>query len=284
MATSRDKFNNAMRVALLRVAVLVVSFGSRPCLGVSRSDEGVGQCSAASCGESGEGVWSITEVPRLLVGSIAEPVVDAALAEVEARLESSHRWEELESDGSRRPLRSTLNFGWDFVRLEQGVQSWIDIPPAIDSLREAVLSVFGNTSTDLKGLRPRDLDNIIVTIYGPGDAVVPHYDRDDTNVSKPYYFEDSIFGVVLRPDDGAHLFFQKEPGESKGSLRMDQVRPDIELQERKGTVFMMLGEIRHWPYYHGVLPTSTNRISVTLRATQIRDPAQILKPSNTNMT
>eukprot|EP01060_Flectonema_neradi_P027553 TRINITY_DN37165_c0_g1_i1.p1 TRINITY_DN37165_c0_g1~~TRINITY_DN37165_c0_g1_i1.p1 ORF type:complete len:245 (+),score=41.51 TRINITY_DN37165_c0_g1_i1:61-795(+) len=218
----------------------------------------------------------------LFVGQISEEVLKGALSFAEKAEKEAHKWDESDSAG-KRPSRSTLNYGWDFVQLEKGEKKWNEVPDELKKVQEAVFEVFSESSSDAKNgflKQASDLDNIIVTFYGEGESIVPHFDRaEDPN--KSFHFGDSVFGVVLQPDTSSDpkesppggIFWMKST-ESKGSLTMDKIKPEIQPPEVPGMTFMMQSTIRNWPYYHGVIPVKTKRISVTLRVTRFKQKSK----------
>eukprot|EP01065_Artemidia_motanka_P010976 TRINITY_DN1590_c0_g1_i2.p1 TRINITY_DN1590_c0_g1~~TRINITY_DN1590_c0_g1_i2.p1 ORF type:complete len:298 (+),score=66.46 TRINITY_DN1590_c0_g1_i2:491-1384(+) len=203
--------------------------------------------------------------PSVYVAYLPQEIAAAALEKAEAM--DKHRWAE-----EGRPGRSTLNFGWDFVSLERGELRWLPFPAQIAALRDAMYALFGGVfEADMPRDGPEALDNMIITFYGPGDSIVPHVDRDDRGV-KPYHFSDSILGAVLKPDEDGKIFWQRHDQPDKASLTMDQIAPDYTLSEVTGAAFLFQGEARHWPWYHGVIPSKNARVSVTLRHTHIVQP------------
>ena len=223
----------------------------------------------------------------LFVGQISESVRKAAHEFVNKVEDVARKWDESDAAG-KRPSRSTLNYGWDFVQLEKGERKWNEIPNVISKVQEEVFNVFAEKSTDSKNgflNKPSDLDNIIVTYYDEGESIVPHFDRAE-DPTKFYYFGDSVFGVVLQPDTSndtkqspGGIFWMKSTT-SKGSLTMDQIAPEIQPAEVPGMTFMMQNTIRNWPYYHGVIPVKTKRISITLRVTRFNSKIKKLRENS----
>eukprot|EP01062_Namystynia_karyoxenos_P016738 TRINITY_DN1614_c0_g2_i1.p1 TRINITY_DN1614_c0_g2~~TRINITY_DN1614_c0_g2_i1.p1 ORF type:complete len:459 (+),score=153.94 TRINITY_DN1614_c0_g2_i1:77-1378(+) len=208
--------------------------------------------------------------PSVYVAMIPRDVAAAAYAE--AQRHPQHRWQE-----EGRPGRSTVNFGWDFVALEQGQLRWIPFPAPIAALRDAMFHAFDGLFDPLMPAGSAlALDNMIITFYGPGETIVPHVDRDDRG-EKPYHFSDSILGAVLHPDSKGRIFWQRHEQPDKKSLTFDQICPDAELDEKLGAAFLFQGEARHWPWYHGVVPVEKLRVSVTLRHTFIVAPDKLEK-------
>ena len=181
----------------------------------------------------------VGEVPSLHVGAVSQATAAAAREEVEAYFlaDRGHRWSQTENDGRARPERTTLNFGWDFRELEQHRRAWIEPPPALRRLRDEVHSLFASVSVDIKrGASSEELNQFIVTRYLPGDGVVPHFDRDkDNSKNLSYHFGESVFGVVLLPDSLGRISWQRgQDAVQKGSLRWDELKPMIELEEAVG--------------------------------------------------
>ncbi|KAJ9452808.1 hypothetical protein DIPPA_00689 [Diplonema papillatum] len=215
----------------------------------------------------------VADEKGLYITQLDEAVIAEVLALVEKEEASAHRWDETDSAG-KRPSRSTLNYGWDFTQLENGVKRWRGVPAPVAKLQEQIFAAFGSLSADAAAghlRKPSDLDNIIITIYGPGDSIVPHFDRAP-NPAKSYYFGDSVFGTILLADEsGDGIFWQKNEDHPGSSLTMEMVSPEIKPCEKPGLSFMMQSTIRNWPYYHGVIPPKKKRISVTARATIFKE-------------
>ena len=205
----------------------------------------------------------------LYTGSISDDVISDVLAAVASAEEGFHRWTEAD-----RPQRSTINYGWSFVALEKGEREWIAPPEAVLRLRGELFEIFHAASSDAAAGRlakPEDIDNIIITIYNKGDSIVPHYDRAE-DPAKSYHFGDSVFGVVLQPSDTSEgIFWQRNDSCPGSSLTMADAAPEVQPKETKGFSFMMQSAMRNWPYYHGVIPASSRRISLTARVTVMKD-------------
>eukprot|EP01063_Lacrimia_lanifica_P025791 TRINITY_DN33770_c0_g1_i1.p1 TRINITY_DN33770_c0_g1~~TRINITY_DN33770_c0_g1_i1.p1 ORF type:complete len:233 (+),score=73.21 TRINITY_DN33770_c0_g1_i1:34-732(+) len=205
----------------------------------------------------------------LFVADVAADVVAEVAAWVAGEEHAAHQWAE---DG--RPGRSTLNYGWDFPMLEQGVKKWNAMPECMKKLQNELYRLYKDVSVDAEGgvlTEPAALDNIIVTFYREGQSIVPHYDRAESP-HKAYCFGESVFGVVLVADAVGNIFWQENDTVPGQSLTMDMIAPDVLPKEHPGMSFMMQRDMRHWPWYHGVVPVQSRRVSVTARVTRFTKP------------
>ena len=163
------------------------------------------------------------------------------------------------------PSRRTLNYGWNFLALEKGERTFIEIPREIELLRRDVFEALAPQIAGAKSVEA--YDNVIVSIYDKGEAIIPHIDRDGKHESAhglDYNFGETILGVVLEADESGRLRFIRHDAEGKPPL---SARAELELDERKGLAFLFQNEFRHFPYFHAVSPVSSRRISVTFRST-----------------
>lgn len=164
--------------------------------------------------------------------------------------------------------RQTLNFGYDFVKLRQGNQSYSPIPIAIQELRQEAVKALQN-KTD-KALPPASaFQNCIISIYGAGDRLEPHIDTDRPGLDKyGFCFGDDIIGVILESDRTGKFFIQSSPLNSKRPV-FDNQQAFI-LPEHDGMTFLLNGEARRMPYFHGVKPVEKRRISLTFRSVEFK--------------
>ena len=140
----------------------------------------------------------MAQVVEGLPDSLAYARVDAAtVASALQCIESlpTYSWGKAEGAGSLS--RKTINFGWDFVGLERGEKTWIEFPEEIATLRDAVVAALAPHAPGPGA----QYDNVIVSIYGPGEGLQAHFDRDeraDRGISRIYYFgEQVLFPPVL---------------------------------------------------------------------------------------
>lgn len=242
-----------------------------------------------------------TQVPNLdqfVYGKVDHDVVQNVKAEL-AKIQPI-QWDD-DGEMSRR----TINFGWSFPSLEAGQKTFIDIPSGMRQLRKSVFDCLHPYTA------PEDAkyyDNIIVTLYGPGQRIKPHWDRDesDTRSGKTTFsFGDKIIGAVLVSDtveksydstDSNSEKITRNPGslcfwnyETTVNKDMKEIcGPDFSMDpdernlvtnspplfvvpEEPGTCFLFAGPLRYAPYLHGVPPVHTSRISVTMRRTHFND-------------
>uniref|UniRef100_A0A7S4G1S8 Fe2OG dioxygenase domain-containing protein n=1 Tax=Eutreptiella gymnastica TaxID=73025 RepID=A0A7S4G1S8_9EUGL len=212
----------------------------------------------------------MAQVVEGLPDSLAYARVDAAtVASALQCIESlpTYSWGKAEGAGSLS--RKTINFGWDFVGLERGEKTWIEFPEEIATLRDAVVAALAPHAPGPGA----QYDNVIVSIYGPGEGLQAHFDRDeraDRGISRIYYFGEQVLGVVLVPDEEGHLQYQHHP--AKGEKPPPDSPVLFALPEEVGTCFCMQGQVRHWPYYHSVSAVAQKRVSLTIRTTHFHPP------------
>lgn len=167
------------------------------------------------------------------------------------RDEVKHEW----SDATY--YRETLDFGKVFHALEEGRLMERPIPPFIVEIRNQLFEVFKQQLS--QNDCAEDYDNCIITIYGPGDGIAPHVDRNlqwaSMSCNRNYYFDDSVIGLIVEPDTMQSLFFENpEVGETSR----------FHLEEKPGTAFLFQGTLRH-QWKHGLHPITQRRISMTFR-------------------
>lgn len=173
-----------------------------------------------------------------------------------------HRWLENE-----KVTRSTINYGWDYAQMEQDVFKFINIPPLLKKLREKLCIAFSDYLK--KDLEAEEFDNIIVTIYEPGQFLIPHYDADNSPnplTKRNFYFEEPILGTIIEADPSTGFTFYYH--DQEGRPRFDST-PLYQVEEKPGSTFLFQGVCRHAPYFHAIPPTKNQRISVTMRRTVI---------------
>lgn len=232
---------------------------------------------------------NVSSLDRFVHGTVDTDVISDVRAELK-------KAEEKIWHNEGKVTRRTINYGWSFPDLEEGRKVWIPIPSALRRLQHAVIeSLHPYSATE----NPESYDAIIVTLYGPGQEIVPHWDRDETDVESKktlFSFGPIIFGAVLEADtiekknsdstdlNPASLCFwnydnivNEHAPKSKSSpsgYSMDpemrslisRSTPEFIVPEEAGTSFLFSGPLRYAPYLHGVPPVHTNRISVTLRS------------------
>lgn len=197
--------------------------------------------------------------PGFVLGAQVEPeLVQKVLNFVNNQ--DGYQWLE---DG--RCTRQTLNYGWNYVKMEKNIYEFEDIPPVLVELRDSLVSIF---STDLEEKTlSEQFDNIIVTIYNEGEFLVPHYDADDSPTpltKRAFHFEEPIMGVVIEADPETTFTFYYHDKEGRPSFSDE---PIYTVPETPGATFLIQGPCRHAPYFHAIPPASQKRISVTLRKT-----------------
>lgn len=171
---------------------------------------------------------------------------------------NSHQWKE-----GNLLTRTTLNFGWNFVELEENHKVYIELPDVLKTLRSLVFKLFKDKIAD--GETPETFNNAIVSIYETGHFLEPHIDCDFSRMKKKglcYSFGEAILGVIIEADEQGCLKFFFHDQEGKPNISQDSCIP---IQEKSGMAFLIQGPLRYAPYYHGVSTVLKRRISITFR-------------------
>jgi len=169
----------------------------------------------------------------------------------------------LQSD--QRTERKTLEYGYSYFEMENGVFEYVDPPEFLIKLGKEVC----------KALRkpPESFSNFIISLYEPGYHLEPHADIDYQSSGRHgFYFSENVYGVILEPDATGHLYFVHYEGEDP--IPPLDLKPVYSLKGEQGTVFSLQGQYRHAPYFHGVTNVTKRRISVTFRRVLTGTPNQ----------
>ena len=152
-----------------------------------------------------------------------------------------------------RTKRKTIQFGYNFFKLEAGDTSFVEPPSFIQRIGEQVLRAFDNISSSGKShdSLPDDkaapFNNIIVSIYLNGFHLEPHVDTDvpvqanrgghqisdkmasiqEYSTDAPaaeitgqmYGFAEEIFGIILTADTTGKLYFTHQLDDQLVPLR-----------------------------------------------------------------
>ncbi len=184
-----------------------------------------------------------------------------------ADMNRAYRW----TDAKGRVTRRTINYGWDFVAMEENKSFYREVPEGISLIRKKLAETFSSRLPE--GTLPESFDNIIVTFYGPGQFIDPHCDRDGEDglyqKMRRHIFGESIIGVILEPDRSGCLSFYYHEGPVKPSFSHPV---HFRLPEKAGSAFLMQGASRHRPYYHGIPPVLRRRVSLTMRQVRLVHP------------
>jgi hypothetical protein len=159
--------------------------------------------------------------------------------------------------------RFMFEFGYKYADLIAGKRSFTLIPQPLKYFLTVVLCELKKV-THLQSVNAEDFTNCILSVYGPGDALEPHIDVAPQTYSQKYnfYFGEGVIGVVLQPDEsGKFYLIEAIDGQKPDALSV----PKKELKEKLGTVFLLQGKERFYPYYHGVSRVQNQRISLTFR-------------------
>ena len=160
----------------------------------------------------------------------------------------------LKLQDTAKTKRKTCSFGYDYFTLLDGDKTFTPIPYYLEKLCKISIASFPEKYNlgDYKNYL-----NVIVSFYENGYQLEPHIDVDMTDrfsdgKKTDFYFGEHVIGVVLQADETGRFYISKE----------DEV---MEVDEAVGTTFLLTGELRRKPYYHGVNVVTHSRISVTFR-------------------
>ena len=171
-------------------------------------------------------------------------------------------------DESGKISRYTINYGWNYVSMEKDNYEFVELPPIIDEIRSALVTKLQPHIKD-----PQIFDNVIVTIYEPEHYLLAHYDADDSKeplTKRNFYFREPIIGVLLEADPSRGFSFYYHEKEGRPSLESP---PVYQVAESDGATFLIEGESRHAPYFHGIPTGKNRRISITMRQTVLPNKA-----------
>jgi hypothetical protein len=159
-------------------------------------------------------------------------------------------------------LRETYNFGYDYFAMTRGDYSSTEIPNFLTDLCQHCIGSFGNPN-HLGNYQ--EYNNVIVSMYYEGYCLEPHVDVDIndqiTDGQKvDFYFGENVLGVVLVADSEGKFYISEDSSENYPNKSIFSY-----LDEEEGTVFLLQGKYRRYPYLHGVSKVKNKRISVTFR-------------------
>jgi hypothetical protein len=158
-------------------------------------------------------------------------------------------------------LRETYNFGYDYFAMTNSDYSTTEIPSFLTELCQRCIEFFADSNLE----KYQEYNNVIVSMYYAGYQLEPHIDVDlndqITDGKKvDFYFGESVLGVVLVPDIEGKFYISEASSDNNPSKPMFKA-----LEEEQGTVFLLQGKYRRYPYLHGVSKVKNKRISVTFR-------------------
>lgn len=179
------------------------------------------------------------------------------------------------SQKDERTIRDTIQYGYNFFKLEQGDLTYAPIPEFLHDLGNEILAAFG-----FENVLP--FDNVIISVYESGYHLEPHEDTDivrESNNSinlnqhytdrmenrKEYAFAENIFGVVIVADGSGRFYILHDPSSTNSTVSIEKAETVFELNESPGVAFMLSGEARRRPFLHGVSEVCDRRVSVTFR-------------------
>jgi hypothetical protein len=158
-------------------------------------------------------------------------------------------------------IRKTRSFGYDFFSLINNNKKFVQIPLYLKELCRLCIHSF---PADFNLGNPQDYLNIIVSFYHSGYLLEPHFDVDFSDrfvdgKQADFYFGENVIGVILQADSHGRFYILKSENDLQDRINI------MELNEEVGTVFLLQGDLRRKPYYHGVSQVMHSRISVTFR-------------------
>lgn len=164
----------------------------------------------------------------------------------------------MEHQDTRYTTRRTVNFGYSYFKMMEGDKSFTPIPsPLVQCLSHAIRKLCSITPIAYQNAEA--YTNCIVSWYGPGYQLEPHIDVDVAD-GQGFGFGDEIIGIVLQSDPKGKFFLQK----ADSLPQYDAINAHL-IAEQNGTVFALKGTHRRAPWYHGVSPVQSERISLTFR-------------------
>jgi alkylated DNA repair dioxygenase AlkB len=138
--------------------------------------------------------------------------------------------------------RRVVSFGWKYDFSAQRAQKIAGIPAFLHPVREC--------AADFAGMDPANLQQVLVTEYGPGASIGWHKDK---NVF------DEIVGISL----GASCIFRfrkkQEAGWARRNLRLEP-----------GSAYLLSGEARSG-WEHSIPAVEQQRYSITFRSMRVLD-------------
>ena len=176
-----------------------------------------------------------------------------------------HQEGEFHFQNTKNTKRETYTFGYSFFRMVEGDKTFVDIPPYLKNLCQKAIDALGESYH--LGL-VSDYQNVIISIYQQGYFLEPHVDVDFSyqvaeGSPTDFYFGENVIGIVLEADAEGHFYLVKVDS-SEDRLSPTLLKP-VELKEQSGLAYLLTGEQRREPFFHGVTQVQKRRISVTFR-------------------
>lgn len=162
--------------------------------------------------------------------------------------------------------RKTISFGHDYFKLAENDRTFTEIPECLVKLCKGLVESF---SEQYNLPDYEKFTNVIISIYDKGYKLEPHVDVSHLNMAvgdKPvnFYFGEHVIGVILKADKVGHLYITQ----SLNNEKPHNQSPILELQETTGLGYLLTGQLRYKPFYHGVTSVKNLRISVTYRTVE----------------
>lgn len=203
---------------------------------------------------AGVEVTGLASVPAattpIPIGRLNLKVFDQYLPDIMSEV---HREFILQDD--ERTRRNTREYGYSFFQLEGKDRTYGDPPPFLQALGREICQAFGHP--------PQVFTNVILSLYGAGFHLEPHIDTNSKDPhDKGYYFEENVYGLIVKADTTGHLYFVCDDVNLRPALDLE---PIYSLVEQPGTIFCLQGDYRRAPFFHAVSQVSEQRISLTFR-------------------
>lgn len=162
-----------------------------------------------------------------------------------------------QNDG--RTCRDTREYGYSFFKMENDDFTYTSPPKFYQELGSYICQALGH--------QPVEFTNIILSRYEEGFHLEPHIDiHSSETYGYNFYFDENVYGIVIEADPTGHLYFINNDTDTIPSLNQE---PVYSLKEFPGTIFLLQGPYRKFPYFHGVTNVSNRRITITFRTVQI---------------
>jgi hypothetical protein len=162
---------------------------------------------------------------RQLHARYVQAATEECLKHVSVPIDASGGVGHMQND--TRTLRRTVQFGYNFFRLENGDRAYYQPPEVIRQLGREVQLRFGKSCD-----KNKEFNNIIISSYEGGYQLEPHLDTGLEDLfQKKYCFAESVYGVILVPDTDGCLYFIKDKSSRVPAL--DKLLPYMFIAARK---------------------------------------------------
>ena len=178
--------------------------------------------------------------------------------------------------------RTTIEMGYAYKDLLEGNNNnYTEIPQEIRDIYNKTRQALVANNPDLQNHLPTKFNNCIISHYGPGEQLVPHIDSDIDKarritrktrgqLQESFYFTESVIGLVTAADSKGSLYLQQQDPKYSTSHIQSHAHP---LPEQDGTIYVLSGKARHFPWQHGVSTIENERYSITFRTAKFLQPS-----------